>query len=777
MDPVVDKIVRELSLWKPQKLGLLNLHSTLSSINLQDEVDTIKASLPGPLNFDTSFPSFTFDMATGTGKTRLMAASISYLYQKGISRNFFILTPGQTIYEKTIRNFTIGSERYEFSGWSDIPNYKVVTGENYEHYDPKQLSFSEFTIFIFNVQKFAVSEKESRKFHSFREYLGAAFSDILRELNDLVLLMDESHHYRAEITKEAIADLHPILGLEFTATPKYKRNIIYPYSLGDAVQDGLVKRLQAIIRRNDASYEEELKELKLRDGLNLHNRKKAILESYCKNKERDIVRPITLIICKAREKGTKRNEHLERIYDLLNSDDFMDGYFKGKIAVDYAERVNDESMKKIVDLEKDPGNTEILIIVNKNEGWDIRNIYTIIPLRQSVSMIFTEQTLGRGVRLPFYDVTLEEIEEEPSVFTLDVVSYKLGANRKDLYKEVIDAAHRNHIITKDYDEDEEKDKHLITCEVNPDNPEYKIDIPKVRGKVKVTSTLSIFDITPKYEELKEIHPELVGIDIIEETERRMGEAEITAIEGQVSYLISKLVEEVPELSYKDKDVVVSIVNKYMERTTKGIDKNTWEELLKGHRRLIFEDIKSQIQEEINTKLKIDYFPEVELFEFISYSATVENEGDLGKPLPKKKNKNDVYDEEIKRTIITNYEKTLYSENTFDTKQEKWLADILHRDDAVKRWVRNPKQFGIRWKFGNYYPDFIIETANVMYILEVKESGETNDYEVKEKGKSAIEWCKRISESTKQKWEYKLIPHNEIRREDSFEAIIQRSVKI
>jgi len=777
MDLIVDKIIREFSLWKPQGLALIKLHSTLSSINLQDDIDIIKASLPGTLNFDTKFPSFTFDMATGTGKTRLMAASISYLYQKGISRNFFILTPGQTIYEKTIRNFTLGSERYEFSGWSDIPNYRIVTGENYERYDPKQLNFDGFTIFIFNVQKFAVSEKESRKFHSFREYLGAAFSDALQELDDLVLLMDESHHYRAEITKKAIADLHPILGLEFTATPKYKRNVIYLYSLGDAIQDGIVKRLQAIIRRNDASYEEELEELKLKDGLSLHNRKKAILESYCKNRGRDIIKPITLIICKARERGAEHNEHLEGIYDLLNSEDFMDGYFKGKIAIDYTEKRDDESMKRIVDLEKDPGNTEILIIVNKNEGWDIRNIYTIIPLRQSVSMIFTEQTLGRGVRLPFYDVTLEEIKENPDVFTLDVVSYKLGANRRDLYKEVIDAAHKNHIITKDYDEDKDKNKNLITWEVKPDTPEYKIDIPKVRAKIKVTSTLSIFDIIPKYEELKEMHPELVGIDIIEETEHGMGEAEITTIEGQVSYLISKLIEEVPELSYKDKDVVVGIVNKYMERATNGTDEDAWEGLLKSHRRLIFEDIKSQIQQEINEKLKIGYLPEIEFFEFKSYSATVENEGDLENPIPKKKNKNNVYEEEIKRTIITDYKKTLYSENTFDTKEEKWLADILHRDKKVIKWVRNPKKFGIRWKFGTYYPDFVIETEAVMYIIEVKATNEINDEEVRKKAEAAIEWCEMISEFTKQKWEYKLIPDNQIRREDSFEAIIQRSVKI
>ena len=277
MDQIVDKIIREFSLWKPQRLALIKLHSILSALNLHDDIDTIKASIPGNIDFDTPFPSFTFDMATGTGKTKLMGACISYLYQKGISRNFFILTPGQTIYEKTIRNFTRGFDRFEFSGWSDLPDYEIITGENYERYNPAQLKIhpTKFFLFIFNIQKFATRDTDIRKFHSFREYLGGSFADFIREIGDLVILMDESHHYRGEISKEAIADLNPLLGLEFTATPNYSRNIIYSYSLGDAIKDGLVKRLRAVIRRNDASYEEELEELKLRDGLKIHLQKKT----------------------------------------------------------------------------------------------------------------------------------------------------------------------------------------------------------------------------------------------------------------------------------------------------------------------------------------------------------------------------------------------------------------------------------------------------------------------------------------------------------------------
>jgi type III restriction enzyme len=63
--------------------------------------------------------------------------------------------------------------------------------------------------------------------------------------------------------------------------------------------------------------------------------------------------------------------------------------------------VSDEAMRRLLAVEHDV-DTEIVIHVNKlKEGWDVTNLYTIVPLRASASEILTEQTIGRGLRLPY----------------------------------------------------------------------------------------------------------------------------------------------------------------------------------------------------------------------------------------------------------------------------------------------------------------------------------------------------------------------------------------
>lgn len=758
---IVNKIIQELSLWKPQKLALTKLNSILSSLDLSQDKDTIRASIPGTIDFDTKFPSFTFDMATGTGKTKLMGACMAYLFQKGISKNFFILTPGETIYNKTISDFTKGHKRFELKGWSDIPEFEVITGENYEKYNPQQkkLVKNKFTIFIFNIDKFRRKDKETLKFHRFREVLGASFGELLAELPDLVLLMDESHHYRADITREAVEGLQPILGLEFTATPIYRRNIIYFYSLGDAVKDGLIKRLEAVIRKNDRSYEDELEELKLMDGLEIHKRKKAYLDEYCKNNNKTPIKPICFI-------STKNIKHGEEIQKKLESDSFMDGEFKGKTLFVHSGS-EDEQIQELLKLEE-ANKKEVVIHVNKlKEGWDVKTIYTIIPLRASISEILVEQTIGRGVRLPFYDIQKEEIEKNEKAFTLSVITYKL---KGDNYKDVISAANKGNIILKDYDEDEDKGKNLILYEVNPTNTKFKITIPKLKGSIKVTGSLKFFDIEPRYQDTKKIKSELEGIDLTKEKSETIGDATQTIIENQHSHLLGKLVDEIDEVDYRDSEVIEKIVNVYLKKATKSDNKEKWEELLKMHRSLIFEDIKNQIQEKINEMIKVKHDLELENFEFTPYSTLIDKDTGV-------KDKDSILDEEVKHTVVTGYKNSLYTENKFDSKQEKWFADILDRDKEVKKWLKNPRnQIAIRYKFGNYFPDFFVETENEILLVEVKSSAELKKEEVLEKAREADNWCKEVSKITGKKWSYKLLPHDKISRQDSFKATISNVIK-
>jgi type III restriction enzyme len=120
-------------------------------------------------------------------------------------------------------------------------------------------------------------------------------------------------------------------------------------------------------------------------------------------------------------------DHARQIHTFIESEDFFKGRFKEKvIEVHSAQRgeESDEAMQRLVALERD-GRTEIVIHVNKlKEGWDVTNLYTIVLLRAAASEILTEQTLGRGLRLPYgARVTRGDDEEFAAVDRLTVIAH------------------------------------------------------------------------------------------------------------------------------------------------------------------------------------------------------------------------------------------------------------------------------------------------------------------------------------------------------------------
>ena len=114
-----------------------------------------------------------------------------------------------------------------------------------EDYRTKQIPLyqSEINLFVYNIDKF---NNENARMHQLNEFLGASFFEELSNLDDLVLLMDESHHYRAKAGWSALNELNPLLGLELTATPLVSsgnrqtpfKNVVYEYPLSAAIRDG-----------------------------------------------------------------------------------------------------------------------------------------------------------------------------------------------------------------------------------------------------------------------------------------------------------------------------------------------------------------------------------------------------------------------------------------------------------------------------------------------------------------------------------------------------------
>src|SRR3989337_859859 len=156
-----------------------------------------------------------------------MGAFVAYLYlAKGI-RNFFVLAPNLTIYNKLIEDFSdTSSPKYVFQGIGEFVHNQpvIITGDNYNSIGDLYKE-QEIRINVFNISKINAETRGGRvpRIKRLAECLGESYFNYLSNLDDLVLLMDESHHYRADRGMIVINELTPILGLELTATPQVDR--------------------------------------------------------------------------------------------------------------------------------------------------------------------------------------------------------------------------------------------------------------------------------------------------------------------------------------------------------------------------------------------------------------------------------------------------------------------------------------------------------------------------------------------------------------------------
>jgi type III restriction enzyme len=453
MNRHVNAIAGRLSLRPPQRHSLEILDRITEIVPPQKGIDVegalaaISNEFPTVTDFEREFPSLCFALATGVGKTRLMGAFISYLHLAHNINNFFVLAPNLTIYNKLIADFTPGTPKYVFKGIAEFATElpDVITGDTYEsaiavHRDVLPGIQSRVRINIFNISKInsEVRGGKSPRIKRLSEYIGESYFDYLAQLPDLVLLMDESHRYRASAGVRAINELKPLMGLELTATPFVEtskgsvafKNVILDYPLGRAMADGFVKEPAVVTRKNfnpAGMSPEEIERLKLEDGVRLHEQTKVLLETYARENSEPIVKPFLLVIA-------RDTTHAGQLMQLIKQDDFFEGRYRDKvIQVDSSKTgaEEDEMVERLLKVEQTEEPTEIVIHVNMlKEGWDVTNLYTIVPLRAANARILIEQSIGRGLRLPYGKRT-----GVPAVDRLNIVAH-------DKFQEIINEANR-----------------------------------------------------------------------------------------------------------------------------------------------------------------------------------------------------------------------------------------------------------------------------------------------------------------------------------------------
>ena len=464
----LDYISNVMSLRTPQSRSIKILDSILDEIHLSKNVDLRKATdtvhdlYPIFTDFEHNFMSMTFSLATGVGKTKLMGAFITYLYTNKGVRNFFVVAPNITIYEKLkndLGNPSPDNVKYVFRGVGCFATVKpnVWMDDDYRNRPAQAIGDSDsINIYIFNISKF---NNDDRSMKSINEYLGQSFFDYLKGLDDLVLIMDESHHYRAKSSAQAINELNPVLGLELTATPQVQsgsktklfKNVVYEYPLSKAIKDGYTRTPYALTRRDIKAYnftETELDKVMINDGINHHENIKVELEQYSFNNNEKKVKPFMLIVC-------KNTEHAQEVLNYVKSLEFKEGKYADKVIMVHSNQSGaekEENIRLLLDVERPENPVEIVIHVNiLKEGWDVNNLYTIVPLRTATSKTLREQTVGRGLRLPFgrrtgekmvdsvtitahdkFDEIVQEAQRGDSIFKADGIIYAENQRRSQI---------------------------------------------------------------------------------------------------------------------------------------------------------------------------------------------------------------------------------------------------------------------------------------------------------------------------------------------------------
>ena len=876
-----DYISGVMSLRKPQKKSLEILHEILSNVNLKKGMNqkvalgAVHALCPTCTDFEREFMSLTFALATGVGKTRLMGAFITYLYTQHGIRNFFVVAPGTTIYDKLQRDLgDPNSSKYVFKGLSCFVNApQIITGDDYRS-KPLPTFQSEVRIFVFNISKF---DKENANMKKINEYYGDSFFETLAQLPDLVLLMDESHHYHGAKGEQALNDLKPLLGLELTATPlmaaKKKngnqepfKNVVYEYPLSRAIADGYTRTPFAVTRSDVDFYnfgDEQIDKLMLQDGILCHERIRQKLQVYAKNNGRPVVKPFVLVVC-------KDTAHAKWIEEYIKSEAFCNGAYRSKVVVVHSKQGSAESeanTKLLLEVEKPDNPVEIVIHVDKlKEGWDVNNLYTIIPLRTAASKILREQMVGRGLRLPYGECTgdpdvdsvmltahdkfreiLEEAQKGDSIFKAgnvikveeiepeEVIEPQLALDLEEEPDEVLNSVYE----TIGIERSEQTDAAIHAIQKTVENEVYRTIQTTQSHTITPTTTKEIAEkavstVTEKPDLAQAFHENSIPL-ILRWAEERTEKTHRAAIAkfipipqiritdaGAEEYVFmdfdidltsfthepltnEMLIQNLEDQSdqqrihagvidfdgYEPKRVILGELRKKPE-----IDYNKCKEMLFklitqviGHYECAFgtngmQNIvmmnKRDIAEKIYTQMMQHFYCEngllqEEVIGTRNYNLRPNFTFKSSVPLY-----GGGFTGDIRTVLFTDIKKGVFSEVKLDSEEgELSFARIVERDEDVLNWLRpSPKEFNITYNHGkNYEPDFVVETDDTIYLVEVKAEKDLNNLDVIAKKKRGILYCETVthwSEANGYKpWRYLFIPANQIFPNSTFKMIVKK----
>ena len=764
--------------WYAQRESIETLIYVYEVMKKKFFIDLAREFGEGPIGFyDPStdlYPLYGFKMATGSGKTYVMAFTVVWQffnYQFEDKNNYtskFLMIAGEknVIYDRLKRDYQdakiFASIPLIPPEWVDTFNLKVILKEEPFY------SIPDSVLFLTNIQQLqekANRKKEAEKFVDdvleLKEVNRVNISqenrirEVLEKIPNIMILKDEAHHiYSYEKKwKNILVELHRhlestfgkgiIVELDFSATPKSENGALFPwlivdFTLKEAIEMSIVKRpLKGIVYdATEISSKNVVERYKawIEAGIRRWQEYKNALSKLSK-------KPIIFF-------QSPNNNEADELKDYLNA---LPG-LKGKILLIHTDSTGEvvksdieEARKFAQNIDSDANPYEIIVsTMMLNEGWDVRNVNVIVGLRSYTSErnVLPEQVIGRGLRKMFPDQNadvkqsvnvlevigppglmqiIEELEKEENI-TFGTVNIGSQLNMTTIYvdmdkisKDIEIPLLTQRVIIKEFQMDEDILNKLRALSLPLENKVLKTTYKAIDMITKVVAIERVWDL-PVPQDTKSV--------IAYYTDRILKQLKLPNMFSDFYPLVKSYVE----LRLFDQEVDLN------------------------DPRVLFQLSTPEIQEKL-----VDLF--VSSLKDLSFTEREPTSYDTIKisgiqPFVWTKN---VYSS---NRCIFNY---VPCDNPFEVEFSKFLNSANDVNSFCK--IVSKVGFFVEYRdsVGNlryYYPDFIVSTEDTHFVLETKGR---EDVDVAFKDKRIVVWCEDASNITGKDWKFARINEEDFKK--------------
>jgi type III restriction enzyme len=750
---------------------------------------------------DDLWPRYACKVATGAGKTKIMSLAIVWSYfhalresDSPMAKHFVLLAPGITVFERLKEDFGNGLifERDPLipSAWRGDWNVSVALQ------DESAGAPTGGVIYLTNIHRLYDPNRRTREAETF-DFMGPAVSkakalDTAQALRDritshprLMLLNDEAHHvwdpdsawndvikFLSETTRKRGGGL--VAQLDFSATPKDDRGNVFHHvvcdtPLGEAVDAGIVKT--PVIGRGDKLVEQASDDAGRKYEHHLivgYKRWLASKEEWDKSGKK----PLMFVMTESTEAADQIARRLDSdpIFPELNGKTAnlhtnLKGKLKkrGKGATAYYEfiesekDISDDDLRELRKLSRELDDSTspyrcIVSVLMLREGWDVRNVTTIVPLRplSAASKILPEQTLGRGLRRmtppgPGQPAEIVSVVEHPSFIGL----YEEQLSQEGLPLEVVDI--------------DQVPRTTVTIypDASKDLKGLDIVIPRLSPGFSTTSSLEGLTFEAVRDEFKR-----AGFRALP-----LGAPTKTDINYEGRHLITDEVVERMKISLpllSDGMGAVSFFRQELEHAARIrgqhavlaplIDRFLCEVLF-GERVTLYDQrvLPRLSHPDVREHIRATFLP-------LILKAITRQEKRLPEQAPQSVTAWKPYQAtHSERRPTASSARTPFNLAPCENQLEMAMVQFLTKAKDVAAFAKNAGPQALRMDYlsaegrrSTYTPDFIVRDAGGnYYIAETKGRA---DSDVAAKARAAIEWCKAASATEKKvKWDYLYVP--------------------